>query len=150
LEIFAYSVPYRHSSVPSLERSYSLETIGANAGWTATVAAAQGKYGHAWLYFESKEGNDDNKEWRGKFQLIDGLNAAIGVAGMIAELIVDDHNVTADELIDFWQYEVQIPSPTDLLHVPESWEERLVVVKESLSILRRNEQFHNRVVEHLR
>ncbi len=62
--------------------------------------------------------------------------ATINVAGIVAECLVEDDQVEADEIVDYWESEVIEPSDTDYKGIPDSWEARSAAVERALRLLR--------------
>ena len=69
----------------------------------AVVAAAGGLFGSPWIERRTDRVDAENERtWAGHFDFFDDMPASVAVAGIVGECLMDEPEVTADDVIDYW------------------------------------------------
>lgn len=104
----------------------------------AVVAFANGVFVRAWLERTDTKDARFEKIWVGHVQYVHGsvaANMVIGIAGIVAESVEDEPEITAEEIVEYWRDDIIIPSPSDLEFMPASWRERREAVELALGTI---------------
>jgi hypothetical protein len=120
----------------------------------AVVAFGHGVIVKAWLERSETKDARFEKTWVGHIQNVYGGFGAdtghfIGIAGVVAECLDDEPEVSAKEIVEYWKDKHIIPSPSDLEFMPASWRKRLEAVEVALGMLAKQKAFLESVVSEL-
>lgn len=119
----------------------------------AVVALTHGVIVKAWLERSSTKDPRFEKTWIGHIQNVHGgfgeTYKYVGIAGVVAECVSDEQEVSAEEIVEYWKEGHIMPSPSDLQGMPDSWRERLRVVAAVLNTIREKRAFLDSVVSEL-
>jgi hypothetical protein len=119
----------------------------------ATAGAALDCFGAARLW-PNESGDAKEKLWCGRYEgpigkLDQGAQAAVAVAGIVADHLAVFPECSAEDIMDVWEQDPDLLSPTDLELIPTGAGERLQAVREALCILREQRPLFERLVAHL-
>ena len=73
-------------------------------------------------------------------------NSVIAVAGIVAEWLAEDGDVSSDEIMEMWDGVGREPSPADLAICSPNWRIRQNAVEQALDLLRGQKLLFDRIV----
>lgn len=106
------------------------------------------------IYPNNGEVTERGRSWLGQVRYtITGLSASdkavISVAGVVAEVLLDDDQIDSYDIITHWKYKEIEPSPADLRTIPRTWKARTAAVERALGLLREHRALLEAVVARL-